>query len=341
MEIDMKMMLGLDDNFKKYSNVKSVLIQGGYKKQQPQFSIVIPTYRRISTLKVTLESALNQDSKDYYDIIICDNNPQRNDETESFISSVKDDRVIYYKNLENIGMVGNWNRCIELCDGNFMIMIHDDDILSPYFISNSKKILKRYSKIDILYPLRINWWQNKNEAKPIFLQYTKFRLYKLNVIDYLLGNSDPPTGVLLRKSAMIQLGGYSEYAYPSSDYYFNVKAVLNINVYRCLSYFSIYRWESNTSMKQKTLDGFREKDIPLILFILQKLHVPNFIGNVILKLYNIRSINYIKEFCPNSSQNINDHNLPLNSHYIKIYQIIENQIRYLIRLKNRLWSISI
>lgn len=291
MEINVNSMLSIKNNFHKYSNIKSILIHGNYKEQQPTFSIVIPTYKRISTLKETLASALNQDYKNYYDIIVCDNNPERDDDTEKFMISIKNERVIYYKNCDNIGMVGNWNRCVELCDGKYLVMIHDDDILFSQFLSKCYKIIKLRDDIDGLYPLRTIWDASKQDK--ISYNESKDYIYKLNTLDYLQGNSDPPTGVLIKKSSIISLGGFNEDTYPSMDFFFNVMFANTANLYRYNQRLSLYRIGENESMKVNIICSFVEKGIPLIRWIAKQNRIPKFLCNSVLHTFCGNNVDFM------------------------------------------------
>ena len=309
MDINVAEALSIRDNFAKYKNVESILIKGVISKK-PKYSIVIPTYKRVDTLKETLESALNQDFNEDYNIIVCDNNPERNDETEQYMSSLSDSRILYYKNEENIGMTGNWNRCFELCNGDYAVMIHDDDILFPHFLQISNSILTKLQDIDVLFPLKVKWHADKLEKKPQEVVLKKNKIRKITEYDLLSGNSYPPTGFIAKTNKILELGGFYEKAYPSSDYYFNVKAVKNIRVYELYQQLYIYRWAVNATLKLETLLGFLEKDIPLmneigrsclILSMFREYMISNHCKGYIDKIsslypeYNIKSLPYFKE----------------------------------------------
>ena len=40
-------------------------------------------------------------------------------------------RGLLYHNDKNLGMSGNWNRCLSLCTGKYAKLVCADDILSP------------------------------------------------------------------------------------------------------------------------------------------------------------------------------------------------------------------
>lgn len=74
-KIDGKNMLKIYDNFKKYKDVDSSLIfkQENIDISDIDFTIAIPTFNRIDTLKEAIDSALNQDVNMQYEIIVVEN----------------------------------------------------------------------------------------------------------------------------------------------------------------------------------------------------------------------------------------------------------------------------
>ena len=81
----------------------------------PKVSVLIPTYNYAHILDETIESVLAQTYTDF-ELIIVDNCSQ--DNTEHVVSKyLIDKRVSYHRNSQNIGLAGNWNKCLELARG--------------------------------------------------------------------------------------------------------------------------------------------------------------------------------------------------------------------------------
>lgn len=139
----------MDAIFKKIDNISALgkvestdVFQREQLKSEPRFSILIPTYKRPNTLKETIESALGQVEFCDFDIIVVDNNPERQDETEKLMQQYIDvNNVYYYKNSMNVGMADNWNKAFLLSHSPNIILVHDDDILSPYALKIFDKVL--------------------------------------------------------------------------------------------------------------------------------------------------------------------------------------------------------
>ncbi|MDI3312705.1 MAG: glycosyltransferase family 2 protein, partial [Thermoanaerobacterium sp.] len=104
----------------------------------PKVTVAIPTYNRAHYLKEAIESVLNQTYTDY-ELLVVDN--ASTDNTEEVVKSFNDKRIKYIKNETNIGMVNNWNKCIDLAQGEYLIIFHDDDIMKPELLEKEVEIL--------------------------------------------------------------------------------------------------------------------------------------------------------------------------------------------------------
>ena len=80
--------------------------------------IFIPTYNRSKQLKDAVFSCLNQTYKDI-NVVILDNHSS--DDTESLVNNLMqlDNRIRYFKNIENIGMINNFNQIRKYIDADF------------------------------------------------------------------------------------------------------------------------------------------------------------------------------------------------------------------------------
>ena len=242
-----------ENHFVAYKDVCSILVTGEESASAKKFSIVIPTYNRVDTLKDTIHSALNQKECTDYDIIICDNNPERNDETEEYVTSINDPKVFYYKNTENIGLFGNLNRCGELCRGDYFICIHDDDVLYENYLAEINRLLQKVPNADVIYCQKHFWNQLEIPLKPEEIRVKgKCRLQRLGLVDCVIDEPSPPTGVLVKKKSFMDIGGYETDSYPSGDYSFAAKAIKYLEVYKYHKPLYYYRNAVNASLKFNT-----------------------------------------------------------------------------------------
>lgn len=112
----------------------------------PLVSICIPTYNSEKYLEETLNSIISQTYHNI-EIIIGDNGSS--DNTLSIIKEyfVKDNRITFYSNENNIGYSRNCNKLISKAKGEFVSIFHSDDVYDPSIIEKEVKILKSNPQI--------------------------------------------------------------------------------------------------------------------------------------------------------------------------------------------------
>ncbi|MFX0543396.1 glycosyltransferase family 2 protein [Roseovarius sp. S4756] len=102
--------------------------------------IVIPTYNRSGQLRLAIESALAQ-TMGGFNLYVLDN--CSTDDTEEACAEFKSRGVTYIRNPSNLGMVGNWNRALMLGDAPYLLILHDDDELTPEFLATTVPMIAR------------------------------------------------------------------------------------------------------------------------------------------------------------------------------------------------------
>jgi glycosyltransferase involved in cell wall biosynthesis len=122
-------------------------------------SILIPTRNRPLLAIKAVKSALLQ-TYGSIEVIVTDNS-----ETEQLgfmLKSIGDDRVHYYKNVENIGPILNWRRALEISSGEYCIILPDDDyLINPFYIEDAVEILAN-EEISLIIPDCILSYSRKN-----------------------------------------------------------------------------------------------------------------------------------------------------------------------------------
>ena len=139
-------------------------------------SIAIPAYKR-TWLKEAIESALSQDYDDIELIIVDDHSPQNLKEVVN--PYLSDKRVSYYCNESNIGkdsVANNWNRCLEYIRGEFFILLCDDDILMPGFVSTLLDLARKYPQCAVFHGRRMLYHENtfSTEVSAPWPEYESF-----------------------------------------------------------------------------------------------------------------------------------------------------------------------
>ncbi|MBW3127592.1 glycosyltransferase [Hymenobacter profundi] len=95
---------------------------------KPTWSVTIPTYNSAAFLEETLLSVLKQDlGEERMEIIVVDN--CSTDNTEEIVEKTGGGRIKFYSNDENIGAIGNFNRCLEAATGELIHILNSDDLV--------------------------------------------------------------------------------------------------------------------------------------------------------------------------------------------------------------------
>jgi hypothetical protein len=187
----------------------------GKSGELPLVSICIPTCNRAGMVGNAIRSALAQ-TYPAIEVLVVDN--ASTDETGGVVSSFTDPRLRYIVNEENLGLFGNFNRCIALAKGDIVHILHSDDTVPPGFTQTCVDLLLAHPEVAMTFtPARI-----MGEGIPWATPQAGHRIYH------------PPEGfrailrdrgliacpsVMVRKEVFAEIGPFStEYPY-SSDLY--------------------------------------------------------------------------------------------------------------------------
>lgn len=99
--------------------------------KKPVVSIAIVTYNRCKYLKESLCAALAQTFQDF-ELLIVDN--ASDDNTSDMVKEFHDHRLVYIRRSTNEGPAANYIEAMARARGDFLLISHDDDIMSPTLV---------------------------------------------------------------------------------------------------------------------------------------------------------------------------------------------------------------
>lgn len=254
-------------------------------KEGCKYTIAIPTYNRVSDLKLALESAINQNYVHDYNIIVVDNNPARNDDTELMMLKhyQHSDNVSYFKNTLNVGMINNWNKLFLLSDTEYVIMLHDDDVIFGNYLSVMDMILAVEGNVATINGGKKLWNGAKQLIENRICTEKSIEVYQYSKYsNYPFFHFGAPSGCLFSKSAFIEEGGFDTDAYPSSDYVFIQKLCLSgKKVLSVKDHMMLYRTGTNTTAKIETALAWLKIDKEIKEQLGGILHLPPFFVHIV------------------------------------------------------------
>lgn len=97
---------------------------------EPVISVCVPTYNGRGHLAACLDSLLAQEFTDF-EVIVVDDDSQDGTWEEASGYAARDGRFRVHRNGDRLGLVANWNRCVELARGEWIKFLFQDDLLKP------------------------------------------------------------------------------------------------------------------------------------------------------------------------------------------------------------------
>lgn len=114
----------------------------------PKFSICIPAYKS-RFLVECIQSVLAQSVTDFELIILNDCSPEP---VQQIVRGFSDARIRYFENERNVGAVrltDNWNTCLSWANGEFVVMMGDDDRLESDYLEEFERLIAAYPDLDV------------------------------------------------------------------------------------------------------------------------------------------------------------------------------------------------
>jgi len=170
----------------------------------PLVSVVMPTYNGERFLRPAIESILNQTFRDFELIVIDD---ASTDSTPNILREFEDDRIVVLRNERNLGIAGATNRGLNAARGHYIALQDHDDISLPHRFQTEVDFLNTHQDVAVV-----------GSAATLIdddgIAYASFPL-PCDEIDIkwrllFVGDAFHYTSVMVRRSVMLEIRGYSE-----------------------------------------------------------------------------------------------------------------------------------
>lgn len=191
----------------------------------PMISICVPTYNASKHIEQTMATVLYQDYENR-EIIIVDDASQ--DDTWGRLQKYSPvPGIRLFRNQSNLGIGGNWNRCLELAEGEYVKYVHCDDMCYPDCVSTLVAEAKRVPDAALLFASR-DFLLDEVSPTTENLRFVRLLLsvgkrqkaikpgmnHGRDVLNMLFPGCQnivgEPTATLIRTRALSDLGGFDE-----------------------------------------------------------------------------------------------------------------------------------
>lgn len=222
-----------------------------------KYSIIIPEYRRPVTAKEAVLSALNQDYSGQYEVLLTsDGQFPEEKETENMLRELADfhDNISYYRNKTNVGMFNNWNNSISNAKGDWIVVLPDDDLLSPFFLSTIDRFISKTGFVGMLGAKPHKVYGKEKYSPTEFSRPTKYKARWIDNYGVFFDDGISVTGMTFDKKSIIELGGFQNVFFPVSDSVCMINYAIK-NKLVCLSCdIAAYRIDENVSQSKGILE---------------------------------------------------------------------------------------
>ena len=213
---------------------------------KPLVSVCIPTFNRVYLLEKAIKSVLCQTLSDIEILVIDDDSEE---DVETAISSIGDERICYYRNSQNIGLVANFNKCVELAQGKFVSILHTDDYYEPEILERESRFLIENPKVGMVYTAYYLLHELSGRKKTI-LPYPQNKIFTgsehFNTI-VKNGNHIAFSGVMVPKSSYQNVGHFNV----SLPYTSDLEMWLRLSLHYSIGYLAtpMVTWRFHKEMK--------------------------------------------------------------------------------------------
>ena len=98
----------------------------------PAITFAVPFYGDAALLDAALASVRAQTIDDW-DLVVIDDAGPDGSAAAALVASITDQRVRYVRADTNLGLAGNWNRCLDAATAPVVTLLHADDELAPRY----------------------------------------------------------------------------------------------------------------------------------------------------------------------------------------------------------------
>jgi glycosyltransferase involved in cell wall biosynthesis len=113
---------------------------GRHGRAGARVTVAIPIRNAGAALDRCLASVLSQEGIEF-DVVVVDNASTDDSFARACAAAARDERVTVYRNAQDVGRIGNWNRCLDLATGEYVKLMMVNDYLLPGCLAESAAAL--------------------------------------------------------------------------------------------------------------------------------------------------------------------------------------------------------
>jgi len=103
----------------------------------PSIDIMMPYYGDVAMMQAAVRSILVQSDPDWHLTVVDDGEAAG---VPEWFAALGDPRVDYQRNPVNLGVTGNFRKCVDLAKRDRMVMMGSDDLMLPDYVATVREL---------------------------------------------------------------------------------------------------------------------------------------------------------------------------------------------------------
>ncbi len=235
----------------------------------PLVSVVLPFMNEEQFLEETIKSVLEQDYSHWELLLVDDGSTNASTEIAKRFAAAYPDKIFYHEHEghANRGATVSRNVGVLKSKGALIALLDADDVWLPQKLSSQVAIFRDHPVVEMVAEASLHWysWCNPDKKNVVIRIGAEARkVYApgqlmLQLYPLCQGNTPGPSALMLKKSAVVKVGGFEESFVKQYQLYedqaFLSKIYLNCHVYISFSCHNLYRQRPDSTMYQVKQKG--------------------------------------------------------------------------------------
>jgi glycosyltransferase involved in cell wall biosynthesis len=237
--------------------------------ERPVFSVMIPTYNCTQYLIKAIQGVLKQDMGEKLMQIEVVDDYSSDADVEAIVRTVGKGRVKYYRQPQNVGSLRNFETCINRAAGEYVHILHGDDMVHEGFYKEIEDLFLTFPKIgaaftDFYYMNESDTYIKSDEKllnEPAVLKDWNLYIASKQRVQ--------PPAMVVKRSVYEHLGSFYAVHY-GEDWEMWNRIAANYEVAHSPKMLASYRVHENNISTHSLLSGKNIKDIKTVINIIQQ-----------------------------------------------------------------------
>jgi glycosyltransferase involved in cell wall biosynthesis len=180
----------------------------------PLISVCIPVFNGEQYIVSCIDSVLSQTFENF-ELLIVDN--CSTDQTAEILSTYQDPRIRIFRNDQNIGSIGNFNKCIELAQGEYFVLLPHDDIIMPNMLDTFSNVLASDSLIGLVYSSYYIIDEKGDKIQRRVFAPKDRVMSSEDALREFISQGNPIQCAMVRRKAFVKLGAFDSSFFALTD----------------------------------------------------------------------------------------------------------------------------